>query len=72
MHNIPFRDCDIEALDEAVGQALDSAGSCVIRVRTERAESTKRRRDVADAVQRAVREALDSAQQTLNPIRLDE
>ena len=72
MHNIPFRDCDIEALDEAVGQALDSAGSCVIRVRTERAESTKRRRDVADAVQRAVREALGSAQQTLNPIRLDE
>ena len=58
LHGIPFRDVGAEEVGTAVGSALRSGGSHILRVRTDRAASQGRRREIADAVAAAVREAL--------------
>ncbi|HKJ02009.1 MAG TPA: thiamine pyrophosphate-binding protein, partial [Longimicrobiales bacterium] len=58
MHGVPFQDVGIPGLAEALGRALDAGGTRVLRVRTDGVRAQARRRDVADAVARSVRETL--------------
>ncbi|MEJ2205070.1 MAG: hypothetical protein P8170_13295 [Gemmatimonadota bacterium] len=59
LHGIPLEDVEISSTAEALRQALAAGGGTrVLRVRTERAESARRRAELADAVARRVRQAL--------------
>jgi 2-succinyl-5-enolpyruvyl-6-hydroxy-3-cyclohexene-1-carboxylate synthase len=58
MFDVVFRDCDVASIGEAVTGAIAAGGSHVLRVNTQRTESVVRRREVAEAVVRSVREVL--------------
>ncbi len=58
MHGIAWRDVGMDALAEALGAAVGAGGTHVLRVRTERAANQRRHVEVAEAVARGVREAL--------------
>lgn len=58
MHGVAFTDSEIDALGEALSAALESARTCVVRVRTDRETNLRRRQEIAHAVAEAVREAL--------------
>jgi 2-succinyl-5-enolpyruvyl-6-hydroxy-3-cyclohexene-1-carboxylate synthase len=58
MHGVAFTDSDIDALGDALTAALESARTCVVRVRTDRETNLRRRHEIAHAVAEAVREVL--------------
>jgi len=58
MHGVAFTDSEIDALGDALTAALESARTCVVRVRTDRETNLRRRHEIAHAVAEAVREAL--------------
>jgi 2-succinyl-5-enolpyruvyl-6-hydroxy-3-cyclohexene-1-carboxylate synthase len=60
MHDIEFSDVEIDALGAALVVALESARTCILRVRTDRESNVRRHREVSDSVTEAVRSALTS------------
>ena len=59
LHGIPLEDVEISSTAKALRQALAvGGGTRVLRVRTERAGSARRRAELADAVASRVRQAL--------------
>ena len=60
MHDIVFSDSEIGGLDSALGVALESGRTSIVRVRTNRDTNTRRHSEVSDAVTAAVQKALES------------
>ena len=58
MHAIVFSDAEIDGLDTALGVALESGRTCIVRVRTNRETNARRHREVSDAVTEAVQKVL--------------
>jgi len=58
LHGLELTDVTIAGLEGALRGALDAGRTAVLRVRTDRAKNHARRREITDAVKRAVREAM--------------
>ena len=60
MFGVPLDEVAVADVGPAVARALETGGTRVLRVRTDRAASQRRLREVSDAVTKKVKAALES------------
>ncbi len=66
LHGLELEDTELGDLGEALEKAIAAGGTKILRVRTERAASHRRRLELAEAVALSVRGALDRESETVS------